>query len=119
MASPDDADRRAVLARAFTEEMHEGYRYLTRTINYRAKQFLEMVTMHGGVGAAQRLLQGRDASDGFTRLWEEGQLGRSVEAPVLRPVYMGLFSEEERAVARRRLEAHGFDVDMFVSGEGR
>jgi hypothetical protein len=68
MTSLDDANRRVELAREFTEEMYEGYRYLARTINYRAKQFLEMVTMHGGVGAAQRLLQGPDASDGFTRL---------------------------------------------------
>jgi len=45
------------LAREFTDEMHEGYRYLVRTIGYRAKAFLEMLTMHGGAGAAQRLLQ--------------------------------------------------------------
>ena len=90
--------------------MYEGYRYLARTINYRAKQFLEMVTMHGGVGAAQRLLQGRDASDGFTRLWEAHQLDRSVEASVLQPKYITLFTDEERDIARRRLEAHGFDV---------
>lgn len=117
MTSRNDEDGHAELARAFTEEMYEGYRYLARTINYRAKQFLEMVTMHGGVGAAQRLLQGSDASDGFTRLWEQRQLGRSVEASVLCSKYDGLFNEGERAVARRRLEAYGFDVDGFLATE--
>lgn len=102
------------LRREFTDEMYESYRYLAKTINYRAKQFLEMVTMHGGVGAAKILLQGRDASDGFTRLWQARMLDRSVEASVLRPKYERLFSGDERAVARRRLEAHGFDVDNFV-----
>ncbi len=115
MASPDGQDR-AALARQFTDEMYEGYRYLARTINYRAKLFLEMVTMHGGVGAAQLLLQGRDASDGFTRLWEEHQLDRSVEASILRSKYLVLFTDQERDVARRRLEAHGFDADAFLAG---
>lgn len=118
MTSPD-GDRRAELTRAFTEEMYEGYRCLARTINYRARQFLEMVTMHGGVGAAQRLLQGRDASDGFTRLWEEGQLNRSVEASVLRPKYTSLFTDDERATARRRLEAHGFNVGSFLDDQSQ
>lgn len=85
MASPDVPNQHVDLARQFTDEMYEGYRYLARTINYRAKQFLEMVTTHGGVGAAQRLLRGLDASDGFTRLWEEHQLDHSVEAAVLHP----------------------------------
>ena len=87
-----------------------GYRHLARTINYRAKQFLEMVTLHGGVGAAQALLRGRDASDGFTRLWEENKLEWSVEASVLRSKYASLFTDAELDTARRRLTEHGFDV---------
>jgi hypothetical protein len=102
------------LAREFTDEMYEGYRYLVRTIGYRAKAFLEMLTMYGGVGSAQRLLQGRDASDGFTRLWEANMLEHSVEAAVLKAKYTLLFNDEERDVARRRLELHGFDVDGFL-----
>jgi hypothetical protein len=115
MTSPNDGSNHAKLAREFTDEMYEGYRYLARTINYRAKQFLEMVTMYGGVGAAQRLLQGRDASDGFTRLWEAHMLNRSVEASVLRRKYAQLFTDVERDVARRRLEVHGFDVKEFLA----
>lgn len=111
----DQQDEVGQLSRQFTDEMYEGYRYLVRAINYRAKLFLEMVTMHGGVGAAKILLQGRDASDGFTRLWQAGMLDRSVEASVLRPNYVLLFTDEEREIARRRLEAHGFDVEKFLS----
>jgi hypothetical protein len=103
------------LAREFTDEMHEGYRYLVRAIGYRAKAFLDMLTMHGGVGAAQLLLQGRDASDGFTRLWEANMLEHSVEATVLKAVYEPLFNDEEREIARRRLELHDFDVEGFCA----
>ncbi len=108
-ASPDH------LAREFTEELYEGYRLLARTINYRARQFLEMVTMRGGVGAAQILLRGPDASDGFTRLWQEKMLGHSLEAVVLKPKYAQLFTADELETARYRLEQHGFDVDDFLS----
>jgi hypothetical protein len=109
-AQPDPV----LLARQFTDEMHDGYRYLVRTIGYRAKAFLDMLTMHGGVGAAQLLLQGRDASDGFTRLWEANMLEHSIEATVLKAVYEPLFSDDERDTARRRLELHDFDVDGFL-----
>lgn len=102
------------LAREFTDEMYAGYRYLVRTINYRAKSFLDMVTMHGGVGAAKLLLQGHDASDGFTRLWEEGMLEYSVEAAVLKLKYETLFTDKERDVARWRLERHDFDFTRIV-----
>lgn len=108
--SPEEAR----LAREFTEEMYAGYRYLARAINYRARQFLEMVTLHTGVGAAKILLQGRDASDGFTRLWETKMLQHSVEAAVLKPKYEALFTPDERRTARQRLELHEFDVDGFL-----
>jgi hypothetical protein len=112
-AGPPPSDH-ALLAREFTDEMYAGYRYLARTINYRARQFLEMVTLHTGVGAAKLLLQGRDASDGFTRLWEAKMLDHSVEAAVLKPKYEALFTLEERRIARQRLELHEFDVDEFI-----
>lgn len=113
MATPAEPDL-AGLAREFTDEMHDGYRFLARTIRYRAKAFLEMLTLHGGVGAAQRLLQGPDASDGFTRLWQENMLAHSVEAAVLKPKYELLFTPDERRIARDRLERHQFDVDAYL-----
>jgi len=41
-------------------------------------------------------------------------LGWSVEAWILRPWYEPLFTEVERTEARRRLEAHEFDVDRYL-----
>jgi hypothetical protein len=73
-----------------------------------------MVAEHGGVEAARQLLRGRDASDGFTALWEARRLEMSVEAAALLPWYEALFTDEERAVARRRLVDHGFDIDEFL-----
>lgn len=112
MAAP--APDQTELARQFTDELYAGYRHLVRTVNYRAKAFIEMITMHGGVAAAKRLLEGSHTHDGFTRLWLEKMLDHSVEATVLKPVYEPLFTEHERQVARYRLEEHEFDVDGFL-----
>ena len=44
-----------------------------REISYNPAYCSQMVAEQGGVGAARTLLHGPPASDGFTRLWEEGQ----------------------------------------------
>ncbi|HWM02059.1 MAG TPA: hypothetical protein VNP92_06935 [Actinophytocola sp.] len=102
------------LGRDFTGELHDGYRHLLRTINYRATAFMAMVARHGGVDAARLLLRGRDTHEGFTRLWQEKMLEHSVEAVVIKPEYAALFTDDERTVARQRLERHGFDVDGYL-----
>jgi citrate synthase len=73
-----------------------------------------MVGELGGAEAARQLLRGRDASDGFTILWEYGRLGMSVEAFVLLPWYRELFTEEQLETADRRLREHRFDVERFL-----
>jgi hypothetical protein len=113
-AGPDLPDQ-AQLAHEFTREMYARYRYLRRTLNYRANSFQALVANHGGVGAAKLFLRDRNASDGFTRLCEEGMLEYTVQAAVLKPKYESLFTAEEREAARRRLELHGFDVASFLN----
>lgn len=56
--------------RQFQQDMIRGAELLKREIGYNANRFMQMVGELGGVEAARHLLQGRDASDGFTTLWE-------------------------------------------------
>ena len=100
--------------RAFHRDMLTGIERLKLEIEYTPTRFTQMVGEHGGLGAVHLLLRGRDSSDGFTTLWEKGRLDMSCEAHVLLPWYADLFSDDEGAVARHRLEAHGFDVDTFL-----
>lgn len=88
---------------------------LKNQIHYNPQRFAQMIHELGGVGTAQRLLLGPSTSDGFTKLWEHGLLPLSVEAHVLLPWYSDLFTPEERASARYRLEAHGFDLEDFLA----
>lgn len=73
---------------------------------YRATLFLRMVQEHGGKGAADRLLATGDPSSGFTELYLHGKdnLKISVEYFVLQNPWRELFTEDQRAVARKRLK---------------
>ena len=99
----------------FHSEMVLGAGRLKREIGYNATRFMQLVGEHGGVGAARLLLASRDASDGFTTLWEHGRLDMSVEAQVLLPWYRALFTHEQLRTAEWRLREHRFDVDGFLA----
>ncbi|MCX4632914.1 hypothetical protein ACGFNX_19910 [Streptomyces sp. NPDC048723] len=100
--------------RQFHSDMVAGAQRLKREIGYNPVRFTQMLGEIGGVATAKQLLRGRDASDGFTTLWNARRLDVSVEAFVLLPWYEGLFTDAERDTARRRLEAHEFDVARYL-----
>ncbi|GGN19930.1 hypothetical protein GCM10011609_71330 [Lentzea pudingi] len=112
------APDRAQLSREFHEATLEGYRFLVRTIRYQAKAFIHMVTMNGGEATAHTLLRTPTVSDGFERLRRENMLQHSIEALVLNPRYAELFAEHELEIARRRMEAVGFDVERYLDALG-
>jgi hypothetical protein len=95
--------------------MVEGAARLKREIGYNPTSFNQMVAEHGGPEAARQLLNGRNASDRFTKLWDAQRLDMSVEAVALLPWYDSLFTDEQRAVARHRLVEHHFDLDAYLS----
>lgn len=92
----------------FHDAMLNIYARAKAECGYNATRFLQMISESNGVEAARRLLHGRDSSDGFTELWKCGRLDISMEALVLHTRWKSLFSDEERAIARRRLEEHQF-----------
>ena len=76
---------------------------------YRAARFLQMVQGSGGKSAADQLLASANPSAGFTELFLRGRenLKLSVEYLVLQEPWADLFSEEQLAVARKRLVGVG------------
>lgn len=98
----------AILADDFQAAMVEIYKQALADCKYKASYFLGMVSERGGVQAAKDLLSSGSVSDGFTRLWECGRLDLTVEALVLRPERHDLFSDDERAIARKRLADMGY-----------
>jgi hypothetical protein len=70
---------------------------------YWASYFLRGVRNHGGPEYAHQLLLAQGTSDGFQRLTDEHRLDLTVEALVLRPEFVDLFTASERSIAAHRL----------------
>src|SRR5438270_9449798 len=99
----------ASLEQEFDAEMRMLFTRTGEAIGYWPRYFLRKVRTVGGLKVAQDLLQPTTkAPTGFGRLADENQLELSVEYMVLQPRWAPLFTEQERQVARRRLEEAGF-----------
>ena len=99
----------------FEAEFHEAMvniYHAAASLGYRPTYFLRMVSEHGGVTAAKRLLRTTEHQSGLTRLYELGRLDISAEALVLQERWKVLFSNEERRQARERLRDYGYDPFM-------
>ncbi|MBO4238580.1 GmrSD restriction endonuclease domain-containing protein [Pseudonocardia alni] len=77
-------------------------------LRYNPRYFRVMVTEYGALEATRRLLGAQAVSDGFVTLWERGRLDLTVEALVVEERFAELFTDEERAVARKRLDDFGY-----------
>ncbi len=76
---------------------------------YDATCYFQMLGEHRGLKTARILLHAEKESEGFTALWERGRLDLTVEALINdHPEYHGLFTDEERQIARRRLEEYRY-----------
>ena len=98
---------------AFDEAMRQIYRSALSECRYRATRFLQLVEQRGGVAAAKQLLQSPGHSEGLTKLWELHRLDLSMEALVLRAPWRDIFTDEELAIARRRLQELDYDPDPY------
>lgn len=94
----------------FEAAMLDTYHRAKRECRYHATYFLRLLEELGGVAAAKRLLASENPAAGLTTLWACGRLDLSVEAKVLLPEFVELFTEEERAFAQARLALFGYKV---------
>lgn len=103
-------ERYRVLAGKFEGYLRADVEELTGV--YNPTYFRRMLGDLGAVGTARMLLEPRRSSAyGFERLWELGQLERSLEFAVLLPWFAELFTNAELEEARRRLVLLDFEVD--------
>lgn len=100
----EPSDPKVLLARAMTDI----YARAKNEAGYHATIFFRMLSDHGALETARRLLQSPAVSDGYTALYERNRLDLTVENVVLRPEFESLFTDAERDTARRRLQEFGF-----------
>ena len=97
------------LASEFQDTLVAGCDECWRACRYNPSYFRRLVLQHGGVAAAKQLIRSEQPSEGLARLWECRRLDLSMEAEMLQPRWRLLFTEDELAVARRRLAELGYD----------
>lgn len=98
------------LKRAFHKDMINIYTTAAKEINYKAKNFLDMVNKYGGYEAAKRLVMASGSTYGFEVLWENRRLDLSVEVLVLKEKYRSLFSHEIINSCKKRLKDFGYEI---------
>lgn len=97
------------LEKQFHQEMLGIYTTAKKECGYNASRFFQMIGEIGGLATAKQLIRKAGGTDGFTTLWEHHRLDLSVEAHVLKPEYSALFTDEEKAICRKRLEQFGYE----------
>jgi len=97
----------------FTQAL-EGTVEAARTRGYIPTYFMQMLSEHGGVETARRLLAKSEPQAGLFKLWNLGILHESMEAVICDNLkYQALFTPEEIREARRRLE----ELNYFKKGK--
>lgn len=94
------------LRRRFDAEMQAIYTRARDEADYNATRYLQMLSDHGGLETARKLIGASNVSEGYEALWERGRLDLTVEALVLREPWSQLFSEEELSIAKKRLDQY-------------
>lgn len=92
------------LEKQFDGEMRDVYISAKRECGYNATRFLQMLSDQGGVKTAKQLIQKPGGAEGFIALMTHQRPDLTVEARVLKPEYHDLFSDDDRAICRERLE---------------
>jgi hypothetical protein len=95
----------------FDTAMMNIYHRTRKEAGYNANRYLQMLHDQGGLRTAQTLLHASQVSEGYTALWERGRLDLTVEALVLQQEWLDLFTNDERDIARKRLQQYGYQFD--------
>jgi uncharacterized membrane protein len=104
------------LARRFHQHVLADVAYL-KTRGYNPTRFIALIAQTGSaVAAAKQLLDDpRHTFYGFERLWEMGELARSVEFAANLPWFQPLFTDQELQAGRSRLALHDFPVEARMA----
>ncbi|MFC7739432.1 DUF3883 domain-containing protein [Roseomonas sp. GCM10028921] len=99
----------ATLAQEFDKALLAAYQRAKTEARYTSQPFFNMLTTHGGVTTAMRLINLSQPSQGYTTLYERGRLDLTVEAVVVDEArWHPLFPLDIINRARKRLQEYGY-----------
>lgn len=91
----------------------EGTKDFKKTFGVMPGRWLQMEAEYGTRGACKEILKPHPDQwwmPVLTQLWEAGRLKWSAEAVALRPEFETLFTADERAVAKARLDVFTYNA---------
>ena len=106
-----DYDMTESLEAEFDAAMMDIYHRARAEAKYNASRYLQMLNENRGLRTAQTLLSAQTVSEGYTALWERKRLDLTVEALILQPRWNDLFTDEDRAIARNRLNKYSYQTE--------
>jgi len=100
---------KTTLEKDFDRAMMDIYHRAKSEAKYTPSLFHKMLSEHGGIETARRLIHLTNPSDGYTALWERGRLDLTVEAVICDDAqWHPLFSQDTLNIAKNRLEEYGY-----------
>lgn len=78
---------------------------------YKPTVFLDMISRNGAIETAKQLVNSKEPSPGYTKLWKMGVLQYSVENQIQDKRWQEAFTDDERKKAKKRLADYGFTVN--------
>ena len=104
---------KTTLEKDFDKAMMDIYHRAKSEAKYTPSLFHKMLSEHGGIETAQRLIHLKIPSDGYTALWERGRLDLTVEAVLCdNPQWHSLFATETLEIAKNRLNEYGYQSSL-------
>ncbi|MEL7571268.1 MAG: hypothetical protein AAGU14_12005 [Eubacteriaceae bacterium] len=100
----------SIIENKFNEDMINIYFTVKKELKYNAAMFFRLLSEKGGLQTAKILIAKNGGTSGFRVLFENKRLDLSVEALVLRPEYITLFTDEERKMCKDRLNEFGYKI---------
>jgi hypothetical protein len=98
------------IEKEFHRRMVGIYERARAETGYHATYFLRMLSEHGGLETARRLVGSSQPSEGFTTLYLKHRLDLTVEHLVLEVSFSSLFPIELIETARNRLSDYGMQL---------
>lgn len=93
----------------FEQAMYDIYKRALKEASYKASLFHQMLSDHGGLQTAKKLINANTVSDGFTKLWEKKRIDLTVEAVIFNcQEWHPLFTSKELEICQKRLKKYGY-----------
>lgn len=103
----------------FSDRVWKAIRESIDSCNYHATNLIGMLNeSNDAVLTTKRIVHNSNIDYGFTKLYECNRLDLTLEAILLEEEWMDLFTEDEKNIARNRLEKVGYHVEWTDGVDG-